>query len=295
VAARRAAGQSGGVAHFPDPSHTVPAPGPGERHSNVLFTSQQVFSVALSAAPAGIRALDSALLRRALRSPSCRERFRDIPVDWFDRGAGTWRPTAIAQPGTHGPSVDLFVPLDEGIAMAPAPIADLRLGRGQSDAVMRFWTIRYRLRLLRVLAAGLGGGETAALDLAAGELSGAESEMRDVWLTAYAHGIPPRARHTLLRPSHVRLAWSGRFEQHAMTGRCPTGPGGLLDAALDLYGTELARIRRALLESGLDAAEIERHPFPTALRVLLASAATELLRCAPVDGVLALDPKVWSA
>ena len=249
--------------------------------------------MALSTSHAASLAPDPTLLARALADAGRRSAFRDLPVDWLDAVAGTWRPTAIAQAADSDQAVHVFVPLDDGVAMAPARCRDLRLAQGQSDAVMRFWTIRYRLRLLRAVAAGLDDLESEAVAGAVASLASAEAETRDVWLTAYAHGIPPRGR-TLLRPSHVRLVATGPSEHDAMAGRCPTGPGGLLHAALELYGSELARLRSALSQAGAAAADVRRHPFVTALTVLLSSATAELLRCAPaLDDAAALDPAVW--
>jgi len=249
--------------------------------------------VALSTSHAATLAPDPTLLARALADIRRRPAFRDLPVDWLDAAAGTWRPTAIAQAADSDGAVHVFVPLDEGIAMAPARCRDLRLAEGQSDAVMRFWTIRYRLRLLRALAACLDDSEAEAVAGAVASLASAEAENRDVWLTAYAHGMPPRGR-TLMRPSHVRLVATGPSERDAMAGRCPAGPSGLLPAALELYGLELARLRSALGQAGASAGDVRRHPFVTALTVLLSSATAELLRCAPaLDAAVGLDLAVW--
>jgi hypothetical protein len=239
---------------------------------------------------------DVARLRLALATPADCARFRDVPVDWYDRRAGTWRPTAIAQAAPAGRTafrVHVFAPIDEGIAMAPAAVDDLRLAREHSDAVTRFWTIRYRLRLFRTLAATLDSTEAAIVDAAIEAFAGAEAEMRDVWLTAYAHGVPPRHPWTLFRPSDVRIVAPHSEATPADRAESPDGRGEILVRAVNLYRGELTRLQGALWQAGLTPVEVTRHPLCNTLARLLAAAAGELVRRDPPGTPVALDPAVW--
>ncbi len=253
--------------------------------------------MAVIAASAALLAPDAASLRRALRTAPEGGRFRDLPVDWHDKRAGTWRPTAIAQSGTRPgrTRIDVFVPIDDGVAMAPAPIEELRLAQGHSDAVTRFWTIRYRIRLLRNLAATLQPPEASVIDAAVQALLGPEAEMRDVWLTAYAHGIPPRPVRTLLRPSDVRIVPDRHGDQAGGAQARPTDAGDLLVRATFLYRSELSRIQGALWTAGLPPGEVQRHPLCATLAGLLRAAAGELVRHDLPGEPVSLDPAVWGS
>ena len=250
--------------------------------------------MAVSAARAAPLAPDAAALHSVLTTPAGKARFRDVPVDWHDHSARTWRPTAIAAAGAAAARVDVFVPIDDGVAIAPAPIEDLRLADGQSDAVTRFWTIRYRMRLFRVLAATLEPEEAELVDIAVRDLAGAEAEMRDVWLTAYAHGVPPRHPRTLLRPSDVHLIGprAGDGDSHG-SRHAPASAGNVLVRAVSLYRAELVRLQGALWEAGVEAGAVKRHPLCATLCGLLAAAAADLLRRDPRGGPVLLDPAVW--
>jgi hypothetical protein len=249
--------------------------------------------VAVFAATAAPLSPDAAALRRALRMPGGARRFRDIPVDWYDERATTWRPTAVASPTSPDRGVmwtDVFVPIDDGVAVAPVLVDSLRLAHGHSDAVTRFWVIRYRLRLGRLLAAGLDDLGRAVVSAALDGLAAAEAEMRDVWLTAYAHGMPPRPVHTLFRPSGVLLRAEPASAGPAATSN---SMGSMLSAALDIYGAEAQRIRGALRMAGCGSREVQRHPLCAVLVRLGAAAEAELGRHRGVGHVV-LDPAVWS-
>jgi hypothetical protein len=249
--------------------------------------------VAVFAATTPDLAPDAVALRRALRSPGAAQGFRDIPVDWYDRRASSWRPTAVAAQVSPGGAVDVFVPIDEGLAVAPARVDSLRLARGQSDAVMRFWTVRYHLRLVRLLGRRASGAAALAIDAAARELAASEAELRDVWLTAYAHGVPPRAVRTLYRPSDVQLRTDGaRDASPAPPATAASSQEGVLLMALTLYAQELTRIRRALRAAGMGTQALDRHPLCVVLAQLSAAAVRELDR-AHAAGAPTLDPAVW--
>ena len=213
-------------------------------------------------------------------------------MDWRDVDAATWRPTAIAGAATPLDFVEVYVPIDDGVAVTRVMASDLRVASDQADAISRFWVLRYRVRLLRSLAATLSDAEQAAVDAATLDLVSAEAEMRDVWITAHAHGDPPGRAPTLLRPSSVRVVAEAGGRDGDLKER-PIDTAGVLVRAANLYRSELSRISGALAEAGLSPPETMRHPLTVALSRLLEAASCELLARDTVHGPVRLDPDVW--
>jgi len=259
------------------------------RAAHVLPTPQYRFEVAAPTTTAPSRPSAASAFRSALGDPALRVDFVDLPVDWYDTGVATWRPTAVAAtaPAWRG-GVDVYVPIDDGIGVMAAAIDSLRLSAGSSDAVSRFWVTRYRLRLLRQLATLVDTPEREAVDTLADELAPAEAELRDVWLTAFAHGAPPRAPRTLLRPSSVRLAF-GEAERSLWPGG--RAAGSLVEVALLLHRSERRRLERALTAAGVSADAVARHPLCALLMRLTREPAGPRARDAGKGSVL--DPAVW--
>jgi hypothetical protein len=244
------------------------------------------------AGPLSGSGIGAARFQAALAASADPLRFQDVPVDCWDAPADTWRPTAVVRgvdtlvgPRTHA---DVLVPIDDGVAVARVEIGQLRLSISDSDALDRFWTLRHRLRLMRGFGCLHRSGVGGLIGEVTGALRAAEVEARDVWLTAYAYGVPARLRRA---PGESQIKAAGFFDECSGADDLAGGPGSdagtadLESRAVMLIDRELDRLHSALTDAGLAVAAITAHPLVASLLNLAATA--------PQPDPPQLDPSIW--
>jgi hypothetical protein len=205
-------------------------------------------------------------LHQALLTSTCERAFRDVPVDWWDEGAGVWRPTSIIRLlggvwDVHR-DVEVLVPSAEGTSLRRVSIAHVRLSRLLTAGVSRYWVARYqRLLVLHLIQRTNGPEELESLRRLAGRLRHEESLGCDVWATAYQSGAPDEVSYV---PEIPPIADDAGWE--------PVHAGdvaALIRAAVRMLADDLLRIDASLEEAGATAAERAAHPLLAVITSLL--------------------------
>ncbi|HUZ69536.1 MAG TPA: hypothetical protein VMU65_07470 [Candidatus Saccharimonadales bacterium] len=215
-------------------------------------------------------------LHQALLTTTCERAFCDVPVDWWDEGAGVWRPTSIIRllggVWEVGRDVEVLVPSAEGTSLRRVSIAHVRLSRLLTAGVSRHWVARYqRLLVLRLVERmNVPDDELDSLRRLAARLRHEESLACDVWATAYQAGAPDDVRYAAEVPPIA--ADAGWEPVHA--GDVAT----LIRAAVRILADDLLRIDASLEEAGATAAERAAHPLLAVITsLLLRSPVLELI------------------
>jgi hypothetical protein len=223
-------------------------------------------------------------LHQALLTSTCERAFCDVPVDWWDEGAGVWRPTSIIRllGGVWDVrrDVEVLVPSPEGTSLRRVSIAHVRLSRLLTAGVSRYWVARYqRLLVLRLIErTNVPEPELDSLRRLAARLRHEEALGCDVWATAYQTGAPDEISYA---PEVPPIADDAGWE--------PVHAGdiaALISAAVRNLADDLLRIDSSLEEAGASAAERAGHPLLVVITsLLLRSPVLELVGRARTDPI----------